>query len=132
MCMHFHISSGHPLAMAAGLATLEVYKEQQLFERANDLAPYFESLLHSLKDLPNVIDVRNCGMMGAIEMSPLPGAPAKRNMDVFDRCFDKGVFVRVSGPSIALSPPLTSEKKHLDFAVQVLAEAINESAAQLK
>lgn len=117
--------------MAAGLATLEVYKEEQLFERADAMAPYFEEQLHSLKGLPNVVDIRNYGLMGAVEFSPIAGAPVKRAMDIFDRCFDHGVFVRVSGNALAFSPPLISEKKHIDLLVDTLARSIKESAASI-
>ena len=115
--------------MAAGIATMEVFKEQQLFERANALAPYFEQSLHSLKGLPNVVDIRNLGMMGAVELAPVPGAPLKRVMDIFDRTFAKGTLIRASGPNLAFSPPLIAEKKHVDQLVDHLHQAIKESAA---
>lgn len=125
---HGYTYSAHPLAMAAGIATLDVYKEQGLFEKANELAPYFEKALHSLKDHPNVIDIRNCGMMGAVEFAQVPGAPFKRAFDIFDRTFDKGVFIRVSGTSLAMSPPLISEKHHIDEMIDALGKSIKESA----
>ncbi len=124
---HGYTYSGHPLAMAAGLATLDVYKEQRLFERSNELSPYFEEAIHSIKGLPNVIDIRNCGTMGAIELSQVPGAPLKRNMDIFDRCWKKGVLIRASG-SLAFSPPLIMEKKDIDRIFNVVGEAIIESS----
>jgi beta-alanine--pyruvate transaminase len=117
--------------MAAGIATLDVYKEQDLFARAGNLAPHLERSLHALRSLPNVIDIRNIGMMAAVELEPIPGAPVKRLMDVFDRCFQKGVFVRVSGTAIAMSPPLISEAHHIDTMVQALGESIQESAKYL-
>lgn len=114
--------------MAAGLATLDVYKEQRLFERCHELSPYFEDAIHSIKGLPNVIDIRNCGAMGAIEFSQVPGAPFKRILDIFDRCWKKGVLVRASSGCIAFSPPLIIEKKHIDRMFNVVGEAIVESS----
>jgi beta-alanine--pyruvate transaminase len=118
--------------MAAGIATMDVYKEQRLFERAAELAPYLEDAVHSLKGLPNVVDIRNIGMMAAVELAAVPGAPVKRAFDVFDRCFDHGVFVRVAGPVLAFSPPLISEKHHIDQLVDVLGKSIKESAEKMK
>jgi len=125
---HGYTYSGHPLAMAAGLATLEVYEEQKLFANANNLAPYFQEAIHSLKGLPNVVDIRNLGLMGAVELSPVPGEPFKRVIDVFERAFDKGVFVRGSGVNIAISPPLIVNKIQIDQIFNTLGEAIVESA----
>ncbi len=127
--LHGYTYSGHPLAMAAGIANLEVIKEQQLFEKAAALSPYFQEALHSLKGLPHVIDIRNIGLMGAVELEPSSDVANRRSFDIFDRCFEKGVFLRASaGTMIALSPPLLSEKKHIDQIVDVLGQAIKESA----
>jgi len=126
--MHGYTYSGHPLAMAAGLATLEVYREQQLFQRALSLAPHLEDGLHSLRPLPNVIDIRNCGLMGAVELSPVPGHPTKRGLDVYDRCFAKGLLTRTVGSIIALAPALVAEREQLDTMLAILAESIEESA----
>lgn len=128
---HGYTYGGHPLAMAAGIATLEVYQEENLFQRAADLAPYFEKGLHSLKGLPNVIDARNLGMMGAVELQPVPGELMKRSFDVFNRCFDKGVMVRVSGSTCAYSPPLICEKSHVDTMINTLHDAIIASAKEI-
>ena len=129
--IYFFNCSGHPLAMAAGLATLEVYEEQGLFENAETLAPYWEAGLHSLKGLPNVIDIRNYGLMGAVEVTPIAGLPAKRALDIFDRCWEKGLFIRVTGSTAAFSPPLICTKAHIDRIVNTLAEAIVESSKEL-
>lgn len=114
--------------MAAGIATLEVFKEQQLFERADALAPYWQEALHSLKGLPHVTDIRNVGLMGAVELAPPSGNPNRRALDIFNRCYEKGVFLRATGSLIAMSPTLISEKKHVDQIVDVLGQAIKESA----
>ena len=128
---HGYTYGGHPAAMAAGIATMDVYREQNLFQRAADLAPYFEDALHSLKGLPHVIDIRNYGLMGAVEVAPIPGVPTKRATDIFDRCFEKGVFLRAAGSTVVLSPPLVMEKHHIDRIVNTLGEAIVESAQAL-
>jgi beta-alanine--pyruvate transaminase len=117
--------------MAAGIATLEVYEEEGLFEKANKLAPYFEKGLHSLKGLPNVVDIRNCGMVGAVELNPVPGELMKRSFDVFNRCFDKGVMVRVSGSTCAYSPPLICDEKHVDQMINTLHDSIVASAKEI-
>ncbi len=129
---HGYTYSGHPLAMAAGIATLEVFKEQQIFERADALAPYWQEAIHSLKGLPYVTDIRNVGLMGAVEVEPTAGNPNKRSLDIFDRCFEKGVFLRATGSLIACAPQLTSEKKHIDQIVDVLGQAIRESAEKME
>lgn len=115
--------------MAAGIASLEVFKEQKIFENAASLAPYWEEKVHSLKGLPHVVDIRNVGMMGAVEVAPAAGVnPSARAQDIFDRAFEKGVLLRFTGNTIPLSPPLVSEKKHLDQIIDVLRESINDSA----
>jgi beta-alanine--pyruvate transaminase len=114
--------------MAAGIATLEVYEEQQIFQRANELAPYFEQGLHSLRGLPNVIDIRNYGLMGAVELSPIPGLPMKRIMDIYNRSFKKGLFIRTTGSTVACAPPLISDKKDIDFFINTLGESIVDSS----
>ena len=111
---HGYTYSGHPLACAAALATLDTYAEEGLFERSRDIETYFEDTIHSLKDARHVIDIRNFGMAAAIELAPRPGAPTERAMEVFKKAFDKGVLIRVTGDIIALSPPLIVEKAHID------------------
>ena len=117
---HGYTYSGHPLACAAGLAVLDVYKEEDLFNRSAKLHGHFEEAIHSLKDEPNVIDIRNIGLMGTIELSPRPGQPGARGYDVMVEGFDRGAMLRVSGDSIALSPPLITEGKHIDQAVEII------------
>ena len=117
--------------MAAGMATLDVFEEQQILKRASELAPYFEEGIHTLKGLPHVIDIRNYGLMGAIEFTSIPDYPAKRVDDIFNRCFENGLFVRNSGNNIVLSPPLICEKHHIDRIIDTLTKAITESAKVL-
>ena len=118
---HGYTYSGHPAACAACLATLEVYKEEGLLTRAAELAPYWEEAVHSLKGLPHVIDIRNIGLVGAVELEPIPGEPTKRAMPRFVEAFERGLLIRTTGDIIALSPPLIIEKKEIDQLVDMLA-----------
>lgn len=119
--------------MAAGIATLDVYKEQKIFENAAKMATVWEEKLHSLKGLPHVVDIRNIGLMGAVEVSPVAGpAPAARCKDIWDRCYAKGLHFRYSNCTLALSPPLVVTEDHIEKIVSILREAINESAAKFK
>ena len=125
---HGYTYSGHPLAAAAGLATLDVYKEEGLFERAAELAPYWEDGLHSLKGVSRVKDVRNLGLMGAVELEPMDTKPAVRGYDVFMRCYEKGVLVRCTADILAMSPPLIVSKEQIDQIVGTLGTSIKEAA----
>ncbi len=121
---HGYTMTGHPLACAAGIATLQVYREQALFERAAELAPYWEHALHSLKGARHVIDVRNIGLIGGIELEPRPGKPTQRALETFRACFDRGVMIRVTGDIIALSPPLIIEKPQTDQIVTTIRDVL--------
>ncbi len=121
---HGYTYSAHPLACAAGLATLEVYREEQLFQRAADLTPYWEEAIHSLKGAPHVIDLRNIGLIGAIELQPRPGEPTKRAYEAFVKCFEAGVLIRTTGDIIALSPPLIAEKADIDRIVGTIGDVL--------
>ena len=131
---HGYTYSGHPLSMVAGLATLEVYKEQRLFENAANLASYWEDLLHGLKGLSsNIVDVRNFGLMGAVEFKVAENRMfGARAMDVFDRCFQKGLLARATGQTVALSPPLVSTKEDLSKMIEILSESIVESDREFR
>ena len=112
---HGYTYSGHPLAAAAAIATIEVYKEERLFERAAAMAPYFEEAAHSLRGLPAVKDIRNLGLVCGIELDGVAGKPGTRAFDVFLKCFhDKGVLIRTTGDIIALSPPLIIDRPQID------------------
>jgi len=118
---HGYTYSAHPLACAAALATLDVYSEEGLLTRAAQLAPQWEQAVHSLRDCPHVIDVRNIGLVGAIELAPRPGAPGARAFDAFTRAFhDQDLMIRVTGDIIALSPPLIIEPAQIDEIVSKL------------
>jgi beta-alanine--pyruvate transaminase len=121
---HGYTYSGNPMAAAAGLATLETYEEEGLFERAAGLASYWEDALHSLKGLPHVTDVRSMGLIGAVELAPIAGAPTKRAFDAFLKCYDKGVLIRTTGDIIAMSPPLIIEKEQIDTLIGTLGDVL--------
>jgi beta-alanine--pyruvate transaminase len=121
---HGYTYSAHPMAAAAAIATIDLYRSEALFERAAELAPYFEEAAHALKGLPNVIDIRNLGLVAAVELAPRPGRPMTRAYDVFVRCFEKGLLIRTTGDIIALSPPLIIERHQIDQLFEILSEAI--------
>ena len=122
---HGYTYSGHPLACAAALATLDTYEEEGLFQRARELEPYFADAVHSLRDAPNVIDIRNIGLAAAVELAPRPGAPTVRAMEVFQKAFDAGLLLRCTGDILALSPPLIVSKGQIDEIVDGLRKAIS-------
>ena len=111
---HGYTYSGHPLAAAAAIATLGIYQSEGLFNKAIELEEYWADAVHSLKGARHVIDCRNVGLIGGIELDPRPGAPTKRAMEVFHKAFDQGLLIRVTGDIIALSPPLIVETTHID------------------
>ncbi|HAA27061.1 MAG TPA: aspartate aminotransferase family protein [Cyanobacteria bacterium UBA8553] len=123
---HGYTYSGHPLACAAAMATLDVYEEEGLFAHANHLASYWEDCLHSLQGLPHVIDVRNLGLVAAIELEPIPGKPTVRTMDCLQRCYETGLLIRTTGDIIALSPPLIIQKDHIEQICERLAGVLRE------
>jgi beta-alanine--pyruvate transaminase len=121
---HGYTYSGHPLACAAGLAALAVYRDEGLFERAATLAPAFEAALHGLEGAPHVTDIRNIGLMGAVELEPRRDQPTARAMDVFRHCFANGVLVRTTGDTIALTPPLIIDEAQIGQIVAALGKAL--------
>ena len=125
---HGYTYSGHPVACAAGLAALDTYQEEGLFNRSAEMEPYLAEAIHSLKDHPNVIDIRNMGLVAAVELSPRAGAPGERGYDVMVEAFKKGAMVRVTGDIIALSPPLIVEKSHIDQLVETLGDVLKAAA----
>jgi len=121
---HGYTYSGNPMASAAGLATLETYKEEGLLTRGAEMADYFADAIHSFKGLPNVIDTRNIGLVGAIELAPIPGSPTKRAFSAFLKAYEAGLLIRTTGDIIAMSPPLIVEKSHIDQIVEILTPII--------
>jgi len=125
---HGYTYSGHPLACAAALATLDVYRDEGLFERAAELAPYWEDAVHSLQDAANVIDVRNIGLVAGIELAPREGSPGARAFDVFIGCYENGVLIRTTADTVALSPPLIVSKPQIDEIIDTLGRQIKAAA----
>jgi beta-alanine--pyruvate transaminase len=121
---HGYTYTGHPLASAAGIATLETYEEEGLFARGAALAPYWQEALHSLRDAKHVIDIRNIGLIGGIELESRPGAPTARALEVFNNAFDAGLLIRVTGDIIAMSPPLILKKAHIDQTIEILRKVL--------
>ena len=121
---HGYTYSGHPLAAAAAVATLDLFKQEGLFERAAQLAPYLEQCAHSLRGLPHVIDVRNIGLVAGIELEPISGKPTARAFEAFVRAYQKGVLIRTTGDTIALSPSLIIEKNQIDQLFDTVREVL--------
>ncbi|MDA0268026.1 MAG: aspartate aminotransferase family protein [Cyanobacteria bacterium] len=122
---HGYTYSGHPVACAAGLATLDIYEAEGLFNRVQTLAAPWEAAAHSLKGARHVIDVRNLGLLAGIELEPTE-KPGARGFEVFLRCFEQGLFVRAAGDTIALSPPLIIEPSQIDQIFSTLANVLNQ------
>ncbi len=125
---HGYTYSGHPVACAAGIATLEIYQDESLLTRAETLATAWQDALHSAKGLPHVLDVRNLGLVGAIELAPRDGAPGTRAYDVFVECLKKGLLTRVTGDIIALSPPLIIEESQIGDIISIISDALSHAA----
>ena len=121
---HGYTYSGHPVACAAGIATLKIYEDEGLLTRAVNLAPYWQEAAHSLRGLPHVIDVRNLGLIAGIELEAAPGKPGTRAFSVFKTAFERGLLIRVTGDIIALSPPLIIEKAQIDQIFGTLADIL--------
>jgi beta-alanine--pyruvate transaminase len=126
---HGYTYSGHPLASAAAIATIDLHRREDLPARAAAMEPAFQDAAFSLRGLPNVIDIRGMGLVAGIELQPRAGKPTDRAVRIFHRCFDAGVLVRTTGDIVALSPPLTVEAGHIDRIFGTLGEAIRAEAA---
>ena len=123
---HGYTYSAHPVACAVALATLDIYRDEGLFDRAFELEAAWAQALHGLRDLPHVVDIRTIGLVGAIELTPRPGAPGKRAFEAFLVAYEAGVLTRVTGDTVALSPPLIVEQGHIDRLIEVLRRVLIE------
>ena len=121
---HGYTYSGHPLACAAALATLEVFEDQHILSHAASMQDYWADAVHSLKGLPHVIDIRTIGLIAGIELSPIEGKPGARAFAAFKQAFADGILIRTTGDIIALSPPLVLEKSHIDELFGKLAAVL--------
>ncbi|HZM36764.1 MAG TPA: aspartate aminotransferase family protein [Burkholderiales bacterium] len=122
---HGYTYSGHPVACAAGIAMLDTCAEEGLLTRVSELEKHWEEAAHALEGARHVIDVRNCGLMAAVELEPRPGAPGARAYEAFVRAFEAGVLIRVTADTIALSPPLIVEKPQIDRIFQTIRDAVS-------
>jgi beta-alanine--pyruvate transaminase len=122
---HGYTYSGHPTACAAGLAAMDIFEREGLFTRGRELEDYWGQRAHELANAPNVIDVRNQGLIAAIELAPRPGGPGERAFEVFRHCFDQGLLIRVTADIIALSPPLIVSTEEIDRLFSILGEALH-------
>jgi beta-alanine--pyruvate transaminase len=123
---HGYTYSGHPLACAAALATLDLYEREDLFARAAAMAGRWEDAVHALRGTRHVIDIRNLGLVAGIELAPRPGAVGARGFETFVKCFERGLLARVTGDTIALSPPLIIEPSQIDEMVSILSAVLAE------
>jgi beta-alanine--pyruvate transaminase len=122
---HGYTYSAHPLACAAALGTLDTYAEEGLLSRGAEMADYWADAIHSLKGLPHVIDTRNLGLIGAVELEPIAGAPTKRAFSAFlDAYHNHDLLIRTTGDIIAFSPPLIIEKEHVDQIVDRMTKVL--------
>ena len=121
---HGYTYSGHPVACAAALASLDIYKEEGLFERAVDSAKHMQEAAHSLKGTKNVIDIRNMGLIAAVEIQAKDGAIGARGFETMKKAWDLGVMIRANGDTIAFSPPLIVENSQIDQMFDVTKKAI--------
>jgi len=126
---HGYTYSGHPVACAAAIATLNLFKEENLFARAGEMGKFLGDSMHTaMKGLPNVIGIRTLGLAGAVELSSIAGLPGKRAFDIFMTCYHKGVLVRPAGENLVLAPPYIVDKAQIELMVSVLADAIKQHA----
>jgi beta-alanine--pyruvate transaminase len=126
---HGYTYSGHPVACAAAVATLDLYKSENLFARAGEMGKVLGDAFHStFKGLPNVIGIRSLGLAAAVELAPIAGSPGKRAFDIYLDCFKKGALVRPAGDVVVLAPPYIVEKSHIDQLVNTLADSIKAHA----
>jgi beta-alanine--pyruvate transaminase len=121
---HGYTYSAHPVACAAGLAALDIYKNEKLFERVKELSPYWESAIHSFKGARHVVDLRNLGLIGAIELESRPGKVGARAFEAFLKAYEAGLLIRTTGDTIAMSPPFIVEKSQIDQIVSILGDVL--------
>jgi len=124
---HGYTYSGHPVACAAALATLEIHEHEDLPARAAELAPHWEARAHALRGLPGLVDIRNYGLIAAFEFAAEPARNPTRAFEIFRSCYARGLLARPTGNVLAFSPPLTINRAQIDELFSILAEAIRET-----
>jgi len=127
--MHGYTWSGHPLACAAGMATLDVLEEERLLQRVAELAPQFESIVHALADAPGVVSIRNLGLAAGVELAPDPAGPGRRGARAQAAAFDRGVLTRAPGDTLILAPPFVSTRDDIQRMADALRQAIVDTAS---
>jgi beta-alanine--pyruvate transaminase len=129
---HGYTYSGHPMAAAAALATLDAIEEEGSFKQARALEPVLEQAVHSLKGEPGVADIRNIGLTAAVELEPLresgQAKPGARALEVFERAMEEGMLFRFTGDTIAMAPPFISTKAEIETMIETLRRAIRKAA----
>jgi beta-alanine--pyruvate transaminase len=123
---HGYTYSGHPAACAAGLATLDIYEREGLFDRAAQLSSYFLDSVFALSDLPAVTDIRGYGLLAAIDLAPQDGKPGLRGIDCTKRLFNAGMHIKFTGDAGIVSPPLIAEKKHIDEICAIFRKVLSQ------
>ncbi|MDM1696000.1 aspartate aminotransferase family protein [Thiopseudomonas alkaliphila] len=123
---HGYTYSGHPVACAAALASLDILENDQLIQRSKAMSPIFENALHSLKGTRYISDIRNYGLAGALQIESYPGEPARRPHEIAMKCWEKGFYVRYGGDTIQLGLPFTVEAEEIDRVINAIADSINE------
>ena len=123
---HGYTYSGHPIAAAAALATLDVYRDERLFEHSRDIEPLWQDTMHGLRGLPHVVDIRNIGLTAAIELEPRAGAPTTRALEAFQRCYDAGLLARSTGETLAFAPPLPVTPREVGMIADILGTVLRQ------
>jgi beta-alanine--pyruvate transaminase len=123
---HGYTCSGHPVACAAGLAAMDIFEQEKLTDRARELAPHFEDLIHGLRGTKHVTDIRNIGLAGAVQIAPLLNEPIRRPSEIALACWNKGLYIRWAGDTLCMAPPFVCEKEQLDEAFNILSDCIGE------
>lgn len=127
--LHGYTYSGHPVACAAAIATLDLFAEEKLFERAGQMGALLGNAMHAaLKGLPNVVGIRTLGLAGAVELAPIAGSPGKRAFAIFRDCFAHGILVRSAGDNLVLCPPYIVTPAQIEQLVGTLADSIKRNA----
>jgi len=121
---HGYTYSAHPVACAAGIATLDIYQRENSFAKVREMAPYFEEAIHSLKGLPYIEDIRNIGLAGALQIEAVPGEPAKRPFEIFRHCWEQGLYVRCGGNTLQFAPAFDTEREEIDRMFSIVADAL--------
>ncbi|SIT48392.1 Beta alanine--pyruvate transaminase (fragment) [Paraburkholderia piptadeniae] len=125
---HGYTYTAHPAAVAAAIATFDIYKRDRLFNRARELSGVFEDAAHELRASPHVKDIRNLGLVAGIELESRPGAVGARAHEVFLKCFEAGVLVRYTGDILAFSPPLTIDEEKITQIFSTVRDALRSVA----